>query len=68
MVKTYDVLPGLWPCLRMDFFCRDNADGYGGQVADEYAVLIKALWSGQYKSVMPKDFRVRTKSTRWSRS
>jgi ubiquitin C-terminal hydrolase len=36
---------------------RENRDGYRGQVADEYAVLIKALWSGQYRSVAPRDFR-----------
>jgi ubiquitin carboxyl-terminal hydrolase 8 len=40
------------------YLCREHADGYQGQVADEYAVLVKALWSGQYRSVVPKDFRV----------
>jgi len=38
--------------------CRESRDGYQGQVADEYAVLSKALWSGQYRSVAPRDFRV----------
>jgi len=38
--------------------CRERQDGCQGQVADEYAVLTKALWSGQYRSVAPKDLRV----------
>jgi len=38
--------------------CRESKEGYEGLVADEYAVLSKALWSGQYRSVAPRDFRV----------
>ena len=27
-------------------------------MAEEFAVLIKALWCGQYKSIAPRDFKV----------
>jgi len=37
---------------------RENIFGRGGEVAEEYAVLIKALWCGQYKSISPRDFKV----------
>jgi len=47
LVKAYGIV-----------LCRDSPDGYRGLVADEYAVLVKALWSGQYRSVAPRDFRV----------
>ncbi|KAG8192284.1 hypothetical protein JTE90_002109 [Oedothorax gibbosus] len=36
---------------------RDNKHGTGGEVAEEFAVVIKALWMGQYKSFSPKDFK-----------
>ena len=39
--------------------CSENREGYRGEVASEFAVLIKSLWSGQYKAVSPRDFRVR---------
>lgn len=44
----------LWSC----FNCRDSSRRYRGEVASEYAVLIKAMWSGQYKALSPRDFRV----------
>lgn len=29
-----------------------------GEVVDEFAVVIKALWSGQYRSITPRDLKV----------
>ena len=37
---------------------RDNILGKGGEIAEEFAVLVKALWSGQYRSIAPRDFKV----------
>lgn len=37
---------------------RRNKFGTGGEIAEEYAALVRAMWSGQYKSVIPKDFKV----------
>ena len=37
---------------------RENKLGTGGDVAEEFAVLVKALWFGQYRSIAPKDFKV----------
>ena len=37
---------------------RENPEGSRGQVTEEFAAVVKALWSGQYKSVTPKDFKV----------
>ena len=29
-----------------------------GEVVDEFAVVVRALWSGQYRSVTPRDLKV----------
>ncbi|XP_013398509.1 ubiquitin carboxyl-terminal hydrolase 8 [Lingula anatina] len=36
---------------------RENKLGRKGVVADEFALLITVLWSGQYKFVAPRDFK-----------
>ena len=36
---------------------RKNPLGRGGEVVEEFAVVIKALWSGQYRSISPRDLR-----------
>ncbi|XP_077997082.1 ubiquitin carboxyl-terminal hydrolase 8-like [Glandiceps talaboti] len=36
---------------------RENKLGRGGEVAEEFAVLINALWCGHYKSIAPRDFK-----------
>ncbi|XP_022091926.1 ubiquitin carboxyl-terminal hydrolase 8-like [Acanthaster planci] len=36
---------------------RQNPLGRGGNVAQEFAVVIKAIWSGQYRSISPLDLR-----------
>ncbi|GFR02504.1 ubiquitin carboxyl-terminal hydrolase 8 [Trichonephila clavata] len=41
----------------MEDINRDSKTGTGGEVAEEFAVVIRALWMGQYKSFSPKDFK-----------
>ncbi|XP_035668964.1 ubiquitin carboxyl-terminal hydrolase 8-like [Branchiostoma floridae] len=36
---------------------RENKLGCNGEIAEEFAAIIKALWSGQYRSVAPRDFK-----------
>ncbi|XP_066270797.1 ubiquitin carboxyl-terminal hydrolase 8-like isoform X2 [Branchiostoma lanceolatum] len=36
---------------------RENKLGCNGEVAEEFAAVIKALWSGQYRSIAPRDFK-----------
>lgn len=36
---------------------RDNKQGTGGELVEEFAAVIKALWMGQYKSFYPRDFK-----------
>ncbi|KAM4749522.1 ubiquitin carboxyl-terminal hydrolase 8 [Rhinophrynus dorsalis] len=37
---------------------RSNLLGHKGEIAEEFGSIIKALWSGQYKYISPKDFKV----------
>nr|XP_033775866.1 ubiquitin carboxyl-terminal hydrolase 8 isoform X1 [Geotrypetes seraphini] len=37
---------------------RSNLLGHKGEVADEFGIIMKALWSGQYRYVSPRDFKV----------
>ena len=53
----------MWKKLRIFyfycFFCyRENKQGTGGELVEEFAAVIKALWMGQYKSFYPRDFKV----------
>uniref|UniRef100_A0A8C1GU40 ubiquitinyl hydrolase 1 n=1 Tax=Cyprinus carpio TaxID=7962 RepID=A0A8C1GU40_CYPCA len=34
-----------------------NILGHKGEVAEEFSVIMKALWSGQYKMISPQDFK-----------
>ncbi|XP_078667182.1 ubiquitin carboxyl-terminal hydrolase 8-like isoform X1 [Branchiostoma floridae x Branchiostoma belcheri] len=36
---------------------RENKLGCNGEIAEEFAAVIKALWSGQYRSIAPRDFK-----------
>ncbi|XP_063044416.1 ubiquitin carboxyl-terminal hydrolase 8 [Engraulis encrasicolus] len=36
---------------------RANILGHKGEVAEEFGVIMKALWSGQYKCITPRDFK-----------
>ena len=38
--------------------CRANILGHKGEVAEEFGVIMKALWSGQYKCISPRDFKI----------
>lgn len=42
----------------MDVVYRESQLGYNGEIADDFSVLIRALWSGQYKCITPRDFKV----------
>nr|XP_045012433.1 ubiquitin carboxyl-terminal hydrolase 8 isoform X2 [Jaculus jaculus] len=37
---------------------RSNLLGHKGEVAEEFGIIMKALWTGQYKYISPKDFKV----------
>ncbi|XP_061100881.1 ubiquitin carboxyl-terminal hydrolase 8-like [Conger conger] len=37
---------------------RANILGHKGEVAEEFGVIMKALWSGLYKFISPRDFKV----------
>nr|XP_023669613.1 ubiquitin carboxyl-terminal hydrolase 8 isoform X2 [Paramormyrops kingsleyae] len=37
---------------------RANILGHKGEVVEEFGVIMKALWSGQYKFISPRDFKV----------
>ncbi|MGH0134989.1 UNVERIFIED_CONTAM: hypothetical protein FKN15_008892 [Acipenser sinensis] len=37
---------------------RSNFLGHKGEVADEFGVIMKALWSGQYKFISARDFKI----------
>ena len=39
-------------------FCRSNLLGHGGVLADEFCFLMKSMWSGQYRFISPRDFKV----------
>ncbi|XP_067827317.1 ubiquitin carboxyl-terminal hydrolase 8 isoform X2 [Heptranchias perlo] len=38
---------------------RSNILGHKGEVAEEFGVIMKSLWSGQYKCISPRDFKGR---------
>ncbi|XP_076314918.1 ubiquitin carboxyl-terminal hydrolase 8-like [Tachypleus tridentatus] len=35
----------------------ENKQGTRGELAEEFAVIVTAMWTGQYRSVAPKDFK-----------
>lgn len=37
---------------------RANILGHKGEVAEEFGVIMKALWSGQFKFISPRDFKI----------
>lgn len=40
------------------FLSRSNILGHKGEVAEEFGSIMKALWSGQFKYISPRDFKV----------
>ncbi|XP_042330579.1 ubiquitin carboxyl-terminal hydrolase 8 isoform X2 [Sceloporus undulatus] len=37
---------------------RSNFLGHKGEVAEEFGIIMKALWAGQYRYISPKDFKI----------
>uniref|UniRef100_A0A8C8SXP0 Ubiquitin carboxyl-terminal hydrolase 8 n=1 Tax=Pelusios castaneus TaxID=367368 RepID=A0A8C8SXP0_9SAUR len=37
---------------------RLNILGHKGEVAEEFGIIMKALWTGQYRYISPKDFKI----------
>ncbi|KAJ7311039.1 hypothetical protein JRQ81_006636 [Phrynocephalus forsythii] len=37
---------------------RSNILGHKGEVAEEFGIIMKALWTGQYRYISPKDFKM----------
>ncbi|XP_035252166.1 ubiquitin carboxyl-terminal hydrolase 8-like isoform X1 [Anguilla anguilla] len=44
--------------LYLEDINRANILGHKGDVAEEFGVIMKALWSGLYKCISPRDFKV----------
>uniref|UniRef100_A0A8B9JDC0 ubiquitinyl hydrolase 1 n=1 Tax=Astyanax mexicanus TaxID=7994 RepID=A0A8B9JDC0_ASTMX len=42
-------------CYKSD---KSNFLGHKGEVAEEFGVIMKALWSGQFKFISPRDFKI----------
>lgn len=42
----------------MDDINRSNILGHKGEVAEEFGVIMKALWAGLYKYISPRDFKI----------
>lgn len=40
------------------FLNRSNILGHKGEVAEEFGAIMKALWSGQFKYISPRDFKI----------
>lgn len=44
--------------LPPSLFSRSNILGHKGEVAEEFGVIMKALWAGLYKCISPRDFKI----------
>ncbi|TMS13554.1 Ubiquitin carboxyl-terminal hydrolase 8 [Larimichthys crocea] len=44
--------------MYMEDINRYNVLGHKGEVAEEFGVIMKALWAGQYKCISPRDFKI----------
>lgn len=59
---TYQKTPGismyLTPWSPSPHFARSNILGHKGEVAEEFGVIMKALWAGLYKCISPRDFKI----------
>lgn len=40
------------------FLSRSNILGHKGEVAEEFGAIMKALWSGQFKYISARDFKI----------
>ncbi|CAI5792847.1 ubiquitin carboxyl-terminal hydrolase 8 isoform X1 [Podarcis lilfordi] len=43
--------------LYQDDINRSNFLGHKGEIAEEFGIIVKALWTGQYRYISPKDFK-----------
>ncbi|MBN3313405.1 UBP8 hydrolase, partial [Atractosteus spatula] len=54
--------PGMTDYFNKNYYLEDinrsNILGHKGEVAEEFAVIMKALWSGLYKCISPRDFKI----------
>lgn len=46
--------------LHVDEINRDNPLGMGGQMAEEYAALVRNLWDAKQSAIAPREFKVGT--------
>lgn len=47
-----------WDKCRTYLCTRYNILGHKGEVAEEFGVIMKALWAGLYKCISPRDFKI----------
>ncbi|KAF1392636.1 hypothetical protein PFLUV_G00030130 [Perca fluviatilis] len=54
--------PGMAEYFNNNFYLEDinrqNILGHKGEVAEEFGVIMKALWAGLYKFISPRDFKI----------
>ncbi|KAM9366521.1 ubiquitin carboxyl-terminal hydrolase 8 [Symphorus nematophorus] len=54
--------PGMAEYFNNNFYMEDinryNILGHKGEVAEEFGVIMKALWAGLYKCISPRDFKI----------
>ncbi|XP_028435866.1 ubiquitin carboxyl-terminal hydrolase 8 isoform X2 [Perca flavescens] len=54
--------PGMAEYFNNNFYLEDinrqNILGHKGEVAEEFGVIMKALWAGLYKCISPRDFKI----------
>ncbi|PKU44277.1 ubiquitin carboxyl-terminal hydrolase 8 isoform x2 [Limosa lapponica baueri] len=55
-LKSQDPLERILTKILKDL--KSNFLGHKGEVAEEFGVIMKALWTGQYKYISPKDFKI----------
>ncbi|GAB1605796.1 ubiquitin carboxyl-terminal hydrolase 8-like [Argonauta hians] len=55
--NTHSLLRYFLQDVYLNHVNRNSVLGDSGEVVDEFAVIVKALWSGQYKCITPRDFK-----------
>uniref|UniRef100_G3PQC3 Ubiquitin carboxyl-terminal hydrolase 8 n=1 Tax=Gasterosteus aculeatus aculeatus TaxID=481459 RepID=G3PQC3_GASAC len=54
--------PGMAEYFNNNYYLEDinrhNILGHKGEVAEEFGVIMKALWAGLYKCISPRDFKI----------
>ena len=59
MAHTLTIAEPIWPMVQnLSFFPhRSNPLGSGGQLADEFYILVRAIWVECYRQISPRDFK-----------